>query len=105
MSRLWVLVLVVAACGGPQKSAPPPPLPDDKPATPPAKPDDKAAEKPAEPPKPSGPVEVTIVAPQTTVKLVSAGKGKKEALRYTPKQGQKQQVELALDFGGKQDTD
>lgn len=111
MSRLWgsalSLILAAAACGGSQKPASTPPLPDDKPAAsaqPPAKPE-APAEKPAEPPKPTGPVEVKISAPQTTVKLVSAGKGKKEQLRYTPKQGNKQQVELALDFGGKQDTD
>jgi Family of unknown function (DUF6263) len=39
------------------------------------------------------------------VKVVSGGKGKKETLRYTVKQGAKQAVELSMDFSGKQDTE
>ncbi len=99
MSRLAVLlVAVVTACGG--KSTPPPttPLPADKPPEPEAK-----KEPPAEqPPEPLAPAEVKIPAAPVTVKLVSAGKGKKAPLRYSAKAGDKQQVELAMDFSAKQ---
>ncbi len=57
------------------------------------------------PPVPQGPTEIRIPEPQTTVKVVSGGKGKKEVVRYSPKPGSKQVVEFAMDFTGKQDTD
>ena len=101
MSRLAVLLIaVVTACGG--KSTPPPttPLPAD-----PAPVEVKKEEPPAEamkPPEPLGPVEVKIPSAPVTVKLVSAGKGKKAPLRYSAKAGEKQQVELAMDFSAKQ---
>ena len=99
MSRLSILLIaVVTACGG--KSTPPPatPLPAD-----PA-PVEAKKEPPAEPakPQPLGPVEVKIPSAPVTVKLVSAGKGKKAPLRYSAKAGEKQQVELAMDFSAKQ---
>jgi hypothetical protein len=102
---LLVAVLAAAACGGSHKSTtPPPPLPEAKTDTPP--PEDKKPEakpekaEPAEPPP--GPLDVTVAAPKVTVKLVNAGKGKKAALKVSAKQGDKQAVELALDFTGKQ---
>ncbi len=101
MSRLSILLFaVVTACGG--KSTPPPttPLPAD-PAPVEAKKEEPPAE-PAKPPEPLGPVEVKIPSSAVTVKLVSAGKGKKAPLRYTTKAGEKQQVELAMDFSAKQ---
>ncbi|MGE0545974.1 MAG: hypothetical protein AB7O24_18550 [Kofleriaceae bacterium] len=97
MTRLSVLVLFLAACGS--KAAPPvSPLPEPKPeeaATPPAA-DDKPAEVPA------APIELTIAAPQVTVKLVSPGKGKRAPVRYTAKPGDKHAVELALDLSATQ---
>jgi hypothetical protein len=105
MRRLLPLILV-AACGGTSKPAPSAPLPDEaKAAPPPAKTEPAPPAEPAKPAPPTGPVEVKIPAVQTTVKVVSGGKGKKEALRYTVKQGAKQAVELAMDFSGKQDTE
>jgi hypothetical protein len=101
MSRLAVLLIaVVTACGG--KSTPPPttPLPADKPPEPEAK--KEPPPEPEKPPEPLGPVEVKIPASPVSVKLVSAGKGKKAPLRYTAKPGDKQQVELAMDFSAKQ---
>jgi hypothetical protein len=103
-SILPILVsVVVAACGGKQKwTTPPPPLPDPKPleATP-AKPVEPA--EPPAPPVPQGPIEVMLPAPKIEVKLVSAGKGRKAALKLTPKAGTKQSTELSLDFKGGQD--
>src|ERR1044071_447785 len=105
MRRLLPLILV-AACGGTSKPAPTAPLPEEaKAAPPPAAKEPAAPTEPAKPAPPTGPVEVKIPALQTTVKVVSGGKGKKEALRYTVKQGAKQAVELAMDFSGKQDTE
>lgn len=105
MSRLPLILLVAAACGGTSKPPPTAPLPDDtkQAATPP--PEVKPAPPVEAPPPPAPPVEVKIAAAQTTVKLVSGGKGKKQALRYTPAAGSKQAVELAMDFTGKQDTE
>lgn len=111
MTRLpWILV-VAAACGSSPKP-PTAPLPDDKPAAKPgpqagqgekADPDEAKAE--TEPQAPTGPVEVKIPATQTTVKMVSDGNGKKQPLRYTAKAGAKQDIEVAMDFTGRQDTD
>lgn len=103
MRRTLFAILVAAACGGSQKPpVPPTPLPEAKadPA-PDAKPEVKPETKP-EPPAPAGPLDVTVPAPTMSVKLVSPGKGKREALKFTPKAGGKQQVELALDFAEKQ---
>jgi hypothetical protein len=108
---LFAVAVIVAACGA---SKPPPaaPLPPDgKPAAgPPAaeatrKADEVAKSTELKPPTPAGPVEIRIPAVQTTVKLVSDGKGKKQPLRYTAKPGAKQSVEVAMDFTGRQDTD
>ena len=98
--------MVAAACGGGshKSTTPPPPLPETKPeATPtPPKPDaEKAAEATKVPEPPPGPVEVPLKAQQPTVKLVTAGKGKKAQLKLTPKAGDKVPVEIALDFTGK----
>jgi hypothetical protein len=104
MRRSLFLVLVaVAACGGKQKSTtPPPPLPEPKTAE--AKPAEPAKQEPkeAQPQVPTGPVELTLPAPKVTVKLVSPGKGKKAPLKLTSKAGDKQVVELTLDFAGEQ---
>jgi hypothetical protein len=105
--------VVAVACGGTSKPPPTAPLPDDKPAaaaTPPAPapaapPAAAATAEPKPAPAPAGPVEVKIAAHDTTVKIVSAGKGKKEPLRYGAKTGAKQALELAMDFAGKQDTE
>lgn len=101
--RLSLLALVLAtaaaACGGSQKKADPVPLPEPKveeakTAESEAKP---AEEKPAAP----QPIDVTLPAPTVTVKLVSAGKGKKEVMKIAPAAGSKQAVEFAIDFVGK----
>lgn len=101
---LLALLVTVASCGGSQKpAAAPPPLPDTQPASE-TKPQEEEAKKAPEPPPPAkGPIDVAMSAPSVTVKLVSAGKGKKAPLKLTAKQGTKQAVELALDFAGKQD--
>ena len=110
MRCLPLIAAVAAACGTP-KPPPTAPLPPDKPAAaaqpaqPSAEADSVAKQAEIKPPAPAGPVEIKIPAPQTTVKIVSDGKGKKQALRYTPKQGAKQAVEVAMDFTGKQDAD
>jgi len=94
----------VAACGGGshKSTTPPPPLPETKTDTPaPPKPDDKPAETAKAPEPPAGPVEVMLKAPQSTVKLVAPGKGKRVALKLTPKTGDKAPVEIAMDFSGK----
>jgi hypothetical protein len=104
MSRLPLILLVAAACGGASKPPQTAPLPED--TTPAAPPVAATPAPPVEaPPPPAPPVEVKIPAPQTTVKLVAGGKGKKQPLRYTPTAGTKQAVELAMDFTGKQDTE
>ena len=94
-----LLVACLVACGGSKpKQQNLAPLPDDKP-TEQAKPQDTA--KPAEPapePKPLPPVEVTVDVPPATIKLVSAGRGKKAPLKYVPTAGSKQQVEMVTRF-------
>ena len=98
------MILVAAACGGSHKSTTPPPtLPPEakaEPAPPPAPP--PAPAKPVAPPVPQGPLEMSLPAPQVTVKLVSPGKGKRAALKLATKQGAKQSVDIAMDFSGKQ---
>jgi len=97
-------VATVAACGGKSKPVQLAPLPDDPKvaAEPPKEAAPKEAPPPAEPPppppEPTGPVELKIPARETTVTLISKGKGKLAPLRYTGKVGGKQQIELALDF-------
>jgi hypothetical protein len=107
MRRLLLMIVAAAACGGTPKPVQTVPIPDDtKPASEPP-----VAAQPASPepvpvaPKPVGPLEVKIAAPQTTVKVVSGGKGKKEVIRYTARPGVKQPIELAMDFSGKDNTD
>jgi hypothetical protein len=100
---IWLFV-AAAACGGPKPSPTTVPLPPDKPAEPAPQPvaDTTQPAPTPEPPKALPPVEVTVPANKVTVKLVSPGKGKRAALRYTTKAGDKQQVELALDFSATQ---
>jgi len=102
MRRILLGLLVVVGCGGGshKSTTPPPPLPEAK-ADPAPAPPPKPADKPAEPPAPPQPVEVTLAAPKVQVKLVTAGKGKKAALKLTPKAGDKAPVEIAMDFSGK----
>ncbi|HEY5950502.1 MAG TPA: DUF6263 family protein [Kofleriaceae bacterium] len=100
---LFVLLFAAAACGGKQKSTtPPPPLPEPTAQTKPVEPPKQEPKKEEAPPVPKGPVELTLEAPKVTVKLVSAGKGKKAALKHSSKAGDKQAVELTMDFTGKQ---
>ena len=93
-----VLVASLVACGGGgKKQTNLAPLPaDDKPAE--AKVEPKKEEPTPEPPKPLPPLEVKVEVPAVTVKLVSAGKGKKAPLKYTAKAGAKQQVEVVMSF-------
>lgn len=103
MRRSLIVFLVAAACGGGSKKSttPPPPLPEPKADAQPEAPkeDPNAAERPQ---IPEGPVELTLPAPKVAVKLVSPGKGKKVALKHTSKAGEKQAIELTMDFAGKQ---
>lgn len=100
---LFATLIAAAACGGKQKSTtPPPPLPEpqvaeQKPAEPP-----KEEAKEPEPQVPEGPLALTLPAPEVTVKLVSPGKGKKAPLKLATKAGDKQAIELTMDFAGKQ---
>lgn len=99
---LFAVATALVACGGKSKPVQLAPLPDDPKAA--AAPPKEAAPKPAAPaeppapPEPTGPIEVKLPAQETSVKLVSKGKGKLAPLRYTGKASGKQQVELALDF-------
>ncbi|MEO6776810.1 MAG: hypothetical protein ABI467_27990 [Kofleriaceae bacterium] len=98
--RRILIVLLIAACGGPAKPATPAPtLPEDK------KPEPAPvaeAPKPTPPPKDPDPIDVPIATGKPTYKLVSAGKGKKAAIKIAGTQGAKQPLELAIDFAGKQ---
>jgi hypothetical protein len=96
------MIAAIAACGAKAKPAVAP-LPD-KPVAEPAKPvEDKPVaakppeDKPAPPPAPA-PVDLTIAAMKSEVKLVSGGKGKKAPLRLAPKAGGHFPVEIAIDF-------
>jgi hypothetical protein len=101
MNRISSLLFVaVFACGGSEPTpttTPLPPEPETKPA---------AAEKPAPPPPPAQPetkpIDLSIDAPQTTLKLVKPGSGKKSVLKLAAAQGSKQHVDITLDFRGKQ---
>jgi hypothetical protein len=112
--RRVLFVVALAACGNKPPQGPLAPLPADE--TPPAadsgkppKQDDPKPEPRPEPPPVKvaslDPIEVSIPAPQVTVKLVSPGTGKREVLRYNAKPGTKQQVEVAMDFYSKQAID
>jgi len=102
MRRLLFVFLVAAACGGKQKSTtPPPPLPETKAEPKPVEPP-KEEPKEAEAPVPKGPVDVRLPSGTVTVKLIKAGSGKKVPLKLAPKAGDKQSLELAVDFSGKQ---
>ncbi len=102
MRRYLLVFLIAAACGGKQQksSTPPPPLPEAQAEKKPEAP--KEEQKEAQPQVPEGPLELTLNAPKVDVKLVSPGKGKKVALTHTSKAGDKQTVELTMDFAGKQ---
>ncbi|MBL9014717.1 MAG: hypothetical protein JNL83_11105 [Myxococcales bacterium] len=103
MIRASLLLLGLLVACAKSKPVPIAPLPPDQPAEPvaeapkPTPPDAQPAE-PTPPPAPKGPLEVKLPAAKTTVKLVSTGTGKRAPLRYAPKQGGKQRVELALDW-------
>ena len=133
MVRRSPLVLaILAACGGASPAVQTAPLPDDPSPAAPVATGSASASAPggasasgsasasggasagtAAPAGPSAPgpaasqaiapVERTIPAVASTVKLVSGGTGKKAALRYVARPG-KQPIELALDFSGEQDT-
>jgi hypothetical protein len=101
MRRTLIALSVMSACGGPAKpTTPPPTLPDDKKpevATPAPE-----APKPAPPAKDPDPIDVPLSFGKATYKLASAGKGQKAVIKFGATQGAKQQLELALDFAGKQ---
>jgi len=108
MPRLALLLVAgVTACGGAPKKQPDQPIlpPDSTPTKPEVKPDPKpaepVAEKPAEPMKPA---DVSLPLGETTVKLLTAGKGAKAKLAFAPAPDAKQHVEVAMDFHAKQDT-
>src|SRR5690348_12676475 len=110
MRRLLALasiLLAAAACGSQPKpsTVPLPPdttaAADTKPATPAPAPAPAPTPAP-EAEKPLPPIDVTIASPKVTVKLVSRGHGKRAPLKLTPKAGDTQEVELAMDFTGKQ---
>ena len=104
MRKTLLVFLIAAACGGKQTpKEPPPPLPEPKVEEEAKKPDPAPEPEEKEPPVPQGPLEVTLAMPKPTVKLVSAGKGTKKAVKLSPKAGVKQQIELMLDFTGGQD--
>ena len=61
-----------------------------------------AVDTPKEPKAPIGPIEDKVPATKMTYKLLSPGTGKRSPVKLVAKLGDKQQVELALDFSGKQ---
>lgn len=96
--RSSLVVVLVAACSGSPAKPPVEPVAEAKPAEP------AAPAKPAEPPAPPPPqpLDLKLPASKPTVKLVDPGRGKRTALKLAPKQGDKQAIELALDFTTKQ---
>jgi hypothetical protein len=97
---MWSLAFVaLVACGGPKPQPTTVPLPPEPSAAvaEPTKPAEEPTE-PTEPAQPAGPIEVTVPVPPLTVKLISAGKGAKAPARYAAKPGDKQRLEIALDF-------
>jgi len=97
---LIALLVAVCSCGGSAKpTTPPPTLPEDK------KPEPAPvaeAPKPAPPPKDPDPIDVPVVTGKATYKLASAGKGQKAVIKIGATEGAKQDLELAIDFAGKQ---
>jgi len=103
MSRLSIVLLAVAAaCGGKSNPATPvAPLPaDPEPAA--AQTAEAPAPEPAPAPAPPPPLEEAIEPVAVDVKVLNRGKGKREPLVYASAPGNKQQVELALDFAASQ---
>ena len=105
MSRVSLLFVCLLVACAKSKPVPIAPLPPDKPeplpvAEAPKEPTNAEAQpaQPQAPPVPSGPLEVKLPAAKSTVKVVTTGTGKRVPLRYAPKQGAKQRVELALDW-------
>ena len=105
MRRTLIALLVtsaVAACGGPPKpTTPPPTLPDDKKpevATP------VAEKRRSRHRRRRIRIRSTFRSRigKATYKLASAGKGQKAVIKIGAPQGAKQQLELAVDFAGKQ---
>jgi hypothetical protein len=95
MTRAWSLFFVaLLACGGSNPQPATTPLPE------PAPPDAAPPPPPPPPPEQPKPLDLPIAAPQTSLKLVKPGTGKKSVLKLAF--GTKQHVELALDFSGKQ---
>jgi hypothetical protein len=110
MRRLPLILVVAAACGSSPR--PPATVAKQAPRPPAAAPRAAHAEPDAEPDPdddtatmPGAPVETRIAAAQTTVKVLSDGKGKKQVLRYAAQAGARQALEIALDFTGRQDSD
>lgn len=60
------------------------------------------APKPVPPPKVPDPIDVPLAFGKSTYKLASAGKGQKAVIKIGTTAGTKQQLELAVDFAGKQ---
>jgi hypothetical protein len=103
MNRPFSLLLVaVLACGGSNPTPTTTPLPPE-----PVENKAPEVEKPAPPPPPPAPkpIDLSIAAPQSTVKLIKAGSGKKAVLKLAATQGAKQHLDLTLDFSGRQRGD
>lgn len=101
MVRALAVVIALVACN---KSNNPPlaPLPPDQPiaeTTPDAAVEEPPVKQPPPRKVPTGPLEATLAATDTKIKLVNPGKGKRVPLKLTAKAGGKQEVEMALDFG------
>ncbi|HEX4455625.1 MAG TPA: hypothetical protein VH143_32415 [Kofleriaceae bacterium] len=97
MTRAWSLFFVaLLACGGSNPQPATTPLPE-----PAAPPDAAPAAPPPAPPEAAKPLDLPIPAPQTSLKLIKPGAGKKAVLKLAIAAA-KQHVELALDFSGKQ---
>ena len=99
--------MAAVACGPKSQTTTTPtaPLPEAKvqPADPPKlDPKPEVAAAPKEPPTPTGPLEDKVPAIKMTYKLLTPGKGKRAPVKLVAKVGTKQQVELAMDFAGKQ---
>jgi hypothetical protein len=102
MKRISSFLLVaVLACGGSNPTPTTTPLPPEDAAKP------AEVEKPAPPPPPPAPkpIDLSIAAPQTTLKLIKGGNGKKAVLKLAATQGAKQHLDLVLDFAGRQRGD
>jgi hypothetical protein len=102
MIRVSILAVLLAACGPKTKGPELAPLPPDPSpvaeTTPDAGPEEAEPQVPVRP-VPTGPLDITLAATTTAVKLVNPGKGTRRPLKLSAKAGGKQEVELALDFG------